>query len=128
MIIDTSALVAVVLPEPKEKAILSAIAAAGQRRISTGTWLEASIVIDQKHSSVFTTRFNALLARIDAELVPVSIEHATVARAAYERYGRGNHPAKLNYGDCFAYALAKLTGKPLLFKGNDFSQTDITRP
>ncbi len=71
-------------------------------------------------------RFETLLAKLNLDIVPVSVEQAAVARTAYLRFGRGNHPARLNYGDCFAYALAKVTGEPLLFKGNDFSQTDIT--
>ncbi len=71
-------------------------------------------------------RFETLLAKLSLEIVPVSVEQAHTARVAYRRFGRGNHPARLNYGDCFAYALAKVTGEPLLFKGDDFSQTDIT--
>ena len=116
---------AVVLFESDEEAILSAILAASPCRISAGTWLEACIVVEQRKRPAVLARFETLLAGLALDVVPVSAEQAVAARTAYQRFGRGNHPARLNYGDCFAYALAKVTGEPLLFKGNDFSQTDI---
>ncbi len=117
---------AVVLHETDARVMSAAMFGSDHRRISAGTWLEACIVIGQKKHPVATARFEALLAQLNMDVIPVTAEHAEVARTAYARFGRGNHPAKLNYGDCFAYALAKVSGEPLLFKGNDFSQTDIT--
>ena len=126
MIIDSSALVAVALLEEDGERLVHAMAEADARRISAATWLESCIVIERHKQAGVIARFEALLARLRADIVPVSFEQATEARLAHHRFGRGNHPARLNYGDCFAYALAKVTGEPLLFKGNDFSQTDIT--
>ena len=126
MIIDSSAFVAVALEEPDSDDILSLMAHAPQRRTSAATWLESCIVIDRRKRPAVTARFEQMLARLKTEIVPVDAEQIVAARLAHQRFGRGNHPAQLNYGDCFAYALAKVTGEPLLFKGNDFSQTDIT--
>ncbi len=126
MVIDSSALIAVAMLEPDGPALAAAMASAPRRRISAGTWLEACIVIDRRKQPGVSARFEALVKRLKTEIVPVSVEQAALAITAHQRFGRGNHPAKLNYGDCFAYALAKVTGEPLLFKGNDFSQTDIT--
>ena len=126
MIIDSSAFVAVAYEEADADLFLETMAAAARRRASAATWLESCIVIEGKRMPAIIARFEAILARLRTEIVPVTIEQAAVARIAYQGFGRGNHPAKLNYGDCFAYALAKLTGEPLLFKGKDFSQTDIT--
>ena len=83
------------------------------------------MVIDSRGGSLLARRFDEVIEGLGLEVVPVTLEQAQLARRAHQEYGRGNHPAKLNYGDCFAYALAKVTGEPLLFKGNDFSQTDI---
>ena len=124
MIIDSSALIALAESEPDQETIAVAIIEADRRRISAATWLEACIVMDGRESPA-TARFETLLAELDLEIVPVTAEQAAQARLAYQRFGRGNHPARLNYGDCFAYALAKASGEPLLFKGDDFSQTDI---
>ncbi len=126
MIVDSSAIIAVVLLEPDEDMILSAMLKAAACRISAGTWLETHIVVEQRKHPAVLARFETLLDRLMLDIVPVSVEQAQTARTAYQRFGRGNHPARLNYGDCFAYALAKVTGEPLLFKGDDFSQTDIT--
>jgi ribonuclease VapC len=126
LIVDSSALIAVVRLEPEEEVLLSAMVASSACRISAATWLEACIVVGQMRPATIRARFETLLAKLNLDIVPVSVEQAAVARTAYLRFGRGNHPARLNYGDCFAYALAKVTGEPLLFKGNDFSQTDIT--
>ena len=126
MIIDSSAFVAVAYEETDADLFLETMAAAACRRVSAATWLESCIVIEGKRIPTIIARFEAVLARLRTEIVPVTIEQAAMARIAYQRFGRGNHPAKLNYGDCFAYALAKVTGEPLLFKGNDFAQTDIT--
>ncbi len=126
MIIDSSAFVAVALEEADADRLLETMAGAARRRVSAATWLESCIIIESKRKSAVIARFESVLARLRTEIVPVTIEQAAAARVAYQRFGRGNHPAKLNYGDCFAYALAKVTGEPLLFKGSDFRQTDIT--
>ena len=126
MIIDSSAFVAVAYEETDADLFLETMAAAARRRVSAATRLESCIVIEGKRIPTIIARFEAVLARLRTEIVPVTIEQAAMARIAYQRFGRGNHPAKLNHGDCFAYALAKVTGEPLLFKGNDFAQTDIT--
>ena len=125
MIIDSSALIAVAFLEPDRVALATAMAEADTRRISAASWVESCMVVEQRKQAGAIARFEALLERLGAEIVPVSAQQAAEARIAYRRFGRGNHPARLNYGDCFAYALAKVMGEPLLFKGNDFSQTDI---
>ena len=94
-------------------------------RMSVANVLEASIVVESRGSEAAAHDLDALLERAEIELVPVTVEHIEAARRAWRRYGKGNHPAALNFGDCFAYALARTTGEPLLFKGGDFSQTDI---
>ncbi len=83
------------------------------------------MVLESKADSSVSFALDAYLARFDIELVPVTLEQAEAARVAWRRFGKGNHPARLNFGDCFSYALAKTSGEPLLFKGNDFAQTDI---
>ena len=125
MIIDSSALIAVAFMESGREVLADAMAAADICRISAATWLESCIVIESTKQAGAIARFEALLDRLSLDIVPVSVELAAEARLAHRRFGRGNHPARLNYGDCFAYALAKVSGEPLLFKGNDFSQTDI---
>ena len=87
--------------------------------------LEASIVVERRGGDAAAQELDTLLERAEVELAPVTVEHLEAARRAWRRFGKGNHPAALNFGDCFAYALAKATGEPLLFKGKDFAQTDI---
>ena len=87
--------------------------------------LEATMVLEGKAGPSVSFALDALLARFGIELVPVTLEQAEAARIGWRRFGKGNHPARLNFGDCFSYALAKTSGEPLLFKGNDFAQTDI---
>ncbi len=125
MIVDSSAVVSVVLDEPDGEALALTVSQALRPRMSAANWLEAAMVIDSRGGSLLARRFDEVVEGLGLEVVPVTLEQAHVARRAHQEYGRGNHPAKLNYGDCFAYALAKVTGEPLLFKGNDFSQTDI---
>ena len=124
MIVDSSALLAVVFNETEEERFARAMLAAPALRISAANWVEAAIVVDGKDPAV-ASRFEDLIGFLELEIVPVSVDLAYRARRAYREYGRGRHAARLNYGDCFAYGLAKLTGEPLLFKGNDFVQTDI---
>jgi len=125
MIIDTSALMAILQLEPEAKRILDAIKAADRRAISAATFVEAGIVAETRAGEQGARNLDAAVTRMRIEVVPLTVNHAVHARRAFRRYGRGRHPARLNFGDCFAYALAKASGEPLLFKGNDFSQTDI---
>ncbi len=125
MIVDSSAVVSVVLDEPNGEVLALTVSQAQRPRMSAANWLEAAMVIDSRGGSLLARRFDEVIEGLGLEVVPVTLEQAQLARRAHQEYGRGNHPAKLNYGDCFAYALAKVTGEPLLFKGNDFSQTDI---
>jgi ribonuclease VapC len=127
MIVDTSAVIAILRDEPEAMVCARAIESATRRGISAANFLEAAIVIDASRDPVASRRFDDLVR--DAQLViePVNEVQARIAREAYRDFGKGSgHPAQLNFGDCFAYALAKLTGEPLLFKGGDFPHTDVT--
>ena len=125
MIIDTSAVLAVLFGEPDAGRYEEAIAAAWPRRMSVVALLEAAMVVEGRGGAAAGQELDTLLERSEIELAPVTPEHANAARRAWRRFGKGNHPAALNFGDCFAYALAKTAGEPLLFKGEDFSRTDI---
>lgn len=127
MIVDTSAVVAILGQEPGWEAYAEALRAADGASMSTGTYVELGIVVDRLGDPSISRRLDRLLAAWNIELVPVSEEQAMIARAAYADYGRGTgHPARLNLGDCFSYALASHTDQPLLFKGTDFAHTDLT--
>ena len=127
MIIDTSALIAILRDEPEAAACARAIEAASRRLVSAASFLEAAIVIDGSRDPVASRRFDDLLREAQLVIEPVTESQARIAREAYRDFSRGSgHPARLNFGDCFAYALARLTGEPLLFKGTDFANTDIT--
>ena len=126
MIIDTSALLAVLRNEPEALSCAEAIEGAATRRISAANFLEAAIVIDASRDPIASRRLDDLLKVADIAIEPVTEDQARIGREAYRDFGKGSgHPAQLNFGDCFAYALAKATGEPLLFKGDDFSHTDI---
>jgi ribonuclease VapC len=125
MVIDSSTIVAVLLNEKNAAQIAQAIEAASQRLLSAANLLEASIVIESRKGEAGGRELDLLLYRTAIEIVAVDQDQAETARIAWRRFGRGRHPAGLNYGDCFAYALAKSRGLPLLFQGDDFSQTDI---
>lgn len=125
MVIDTSALIAVLLGEPDAGRVVQAIEAGSPRLLSAANLLEASIVIESRKGEAGGRELDLLLYRGEIEVVAVEQDQAEAARAAWRRFGKGRHPAALNYGDCFAYALAKTRHLPLLFRGNDFSQTDI---
>ena len=125
MIIDTSALLAILLDEPDARRYEDAIVAAWPRRMSAIALLEAAMVVESRSGAKAGHELDALLEKAEVELVPVTSEHVNAARRAWRRFGKGNHRAGLNLGDCFAYALAKTTGEPLLFKGQDFTHTDI---
>jgi ribonuclease VapC len=125
MIVDTSAALAVVLGEPGFEVFASAISASETRRISAASFLEASIVAETRAGDRGLRQFDSFIRESELAVEPVTHEHALIAREGFSNYGKGRHPAGLNFGDCFAYALAKSTGEPLLFKGQDFRQTDV---
>jgi ribonuclease VapC len=125
MIVDTSALLAIFFGEPEAEDFARAIAGAEVSRMSAANLLEAGIVADNQTDPRTGRQLDALVANFQLHIAAVTEEQVRIARQAYVDFGRGNHPAGLNFGDCFAYALAKATGEPLLFKGDDFAQTDI---
>jgi ribonuclease VapC len=126
VIVDTSALIAILRDEPEAPACARAIEAASRRRVSAANFVEAAIVIDGSRDPVASRRFDDLLREAQAEIEPVTEAQARIAREAYRDFGRGSgHAARLNFGDCFAYALARTTGEPLLFKGDDFTHTNV---
>ena len=127
MILDTSALVAILYREPEAAAFAQRIHDAAVCRLSVATHLELSMVIESQLGPEGTRQADAFLRRAGILIEPVTLEHGALARQAFLDFGKGRHKAGLNFGDCFSYALAKATGEPLLFKGNDFSQTDIQR-
>ena len=125
MIIDTSAILAILLRESDSERYEQAIADSWPRRMTAVALLEATMVVEGRGGIGASNDLDAFLKRTQVELVPVTAEHVASARQAWRRFGKGNHPAALNFGDCFAYALAAVSGEPLLFKGGDFAQTDI---
>ena len=126
MIVDASALIAILRDEPQARAFATAIAGGERRRMSAANYLEAAIVIDGSRNPIASRRFDDLLREAEIVIEPVTEQQAKIAREAYRDFGRGSgHPARLNFGDCFAYALAKTSGEPLLFKGDDFLHTGI---
>lgn len=124
MIVDSSALLAVILGEEDGARMAEAMVDAPCCRISAANWLEAAIVVDNRRNPGASDRFDDLLQALRVEVVPFDARHAALARAAHLRFGKGPK-AKLNFGDCMAYALAKASGEPLLFKGGDFARTDV---
>lgn len=126
MIVDTSAILAILRNEREAKACAVHIESADSCRMSAANFIEAAAVIDASRDPVVSRRFDDLLKAAQIVIEPVTESQARIARDAYRDFGRGSgHKAKLNFGDCFAYALAKETGESLLCKGNDFAQTDI---
>ena len=125
MIVDSSALLAVLLREPDSERYEAAIATAPDCRMSAVNLLETSIVVEGRGGAAAGHELDTFLERAGIEPAPVTTEQVQVARIAWRRFGKGHHPARLNLGDCFAYALAKSAGEPLLYKGDDFSRTDI---
>ena len=126
MVIDTSAVVAMLTDEPGADRYEAAIEADPVRLMSTATYLETSIVIESRYGEPGGRELDLWLHRAAVDLVAVHPEHAHLARVGYRKYGKGRHRAGLNYGDCFTYALAKVSGEPLLCKGDDFASTDVT--
>jgi ribonuclease VapC len=125
MVVDTSAVLVVLLEEPEAQAFLRRLRAAARPLLSAANWLELAIVVDGRKGPQWLPQLDAFLEGLDVVDVPVSLSQVRIAREAYRRFGKGNHPAGLNFGDCFAYALAKERDLPLLFKGDDFPLTDI---
>jgi ribonuclease VapC len=126
MIIDTSAIIAILRDEPEAPSFANAIAGAVTRRVSAVNYVEAGAVIDASRDPVASRRFDDLFRAAELLIEPVTESQARIAREAYRDFGKGSgHPAALNFGDCFAYALAKSAAEPLLFKGDDFTRTDL---
>jgi ribonuclease VapC len=125
MVIDTSALLAIFLAEPERKPFLDSILQSETRMISAANVLETGIVLEARRGESAGREFDLFLVRANLQIVSVDSEQAEIARSAWRKYGKGRHPAALNFGDCFAYALAKSSGEPLLAKGTDFVATDI---
>jgi ribonuclease VapC len=125
VVIDSSALVTLLLQEEEAQRLARAIAADPRRLISVFNWLETAIVIEAKKGEAGARELDLLMHRAQIEIVAMNPDQSEIARTAWRVYGKGNHSAGLNIGDCCAYALAKYSGEPLLFKGEDFSQTDI---
>ena len=125
MVIDTSALLCILQDEPERRDFNRLIESADFCRISTATFVEASIVVEARYGTDGTRDLDLLMAKAGIEQVPLNEEQAGLARRAFRLYGKGRHPAGLNYGDCFSYALARSLEQPLLFKGDDFTKTDI---
>ena len=125
MVIDASAIVAILQNEPEQDTFIEAIESADICLISAASFIEASIVILTRYGMDGILDFDLFLAKARIEISSVDSDQANIARRAFRDFGRGRHPAELNFGDCFSYALAKSLDLPLLFKGNDFSKTDI---
>jgi ribonuclease VapC len=125
MVVDTSAVLAILLNEPERRAFNEAIEAAESRRMSAASFVEVSIVIESRFGAEGVRDLDLFLERAGIELAAVDVEQAQTARRAYSRFGKGRHRAALNYGDCFAYALAVMLDEPLLYKGDDFGWTDV---
>lgn len=127
MIVDSSAIVAILLAEPERQVLLEAIQQAPEVAMTAASYLEVGMVVDGRGNPVLSRQYDALLEALGIEVVDTTAEQARVARAAHRDFGRGSgHPARLNFGDCLSYAAAVQDGAPLLFKGDDFIHTDVT--
>ena len=127
MIVDTSVIIAILREESDASALARALELAPTRRMSAATYVEAAVVTDSNSDAVLSRRFDELLRQASIAIEPFTLGQARIAREAYRDFGKGKHRAGLNFGDCFAYALAKVTSEPLLFKGDDFRKTDVER-
>lgn len=125
MVLDTSAIVALLTMEAEAVRIAQAIESDPLRLLSAATMVEVSIVLEARQGEAAVRELDLLLARANVQIEPVNAEQAELARQAWRRFGRGRHAAALNYGDCFSYALSRASGEALLFNGNDFKQTDV---
>ena len=127
MIVDTSAILAILYAEPEAGKLADRLETASRPSMSAATYVEAAIVADRHPDPITRRRFDDFIREAGINIEPVTEAQAMIAREAYRDFGKGSgHPAQLNFGDCFAYALARDRGEPLLFKGDDFSHTDIT--
>ena len=126
MIVDTSAVLAVLFGESDADRYARLMVQADRCRMSVANFLEAAMVVEGRAGAAGGDELDLLAQRTPIELEPVTVEHFEAARRAWRRFGKGNHPAGLNFGDCFAYALAETTGEPLLYKGDDFALTDMS--
>jgi ribonuclease VapC len=124
MVIDTSAILAILLREPERRRFLEAIEAADSNRMSVASFVESSIVIESRYGVEGLRDLDRFVARAGIELIPIDSEQGQLARSGFSRFGKGRHRAGLNYGDCFSYAAAISLGEPLLCKGDDFIHTD----
>jgi ribonuclease VapC len=128
MIVDSSAIVAILRGEPEAEPFLAIIRAEPDAEMSAGNYLEIGIVIDRDGDAVLSAELDPMLDQLGINIVTVTPEHARIARQAYRDFGRGSgHPAKLNFGDCFAYALAMERGQALLYKGDDFEHAGLAK-
>jgi ribonuclease VapC len=127
MVLDTSALLTLLLDEPEAEDFRTAVEEDSTRLASAATLLETALVIEARKGEPGGRELDTLIQKADVVVVPVDAEHVSEARRAFRRFGKGRHPAGLNFGDVFAYAPARTTGEPLLFKGDDFAKTDIGR-
>jgi ribonuclease VapC len=126
MIVDSSAIVAILKDEPEGLLFSKVLDSAGFIRMSAASYFETSIVIDRNRNPVLSAGLDDLIETAKIEIEPVTVEQAKIARQAYRDYGRGSgHPANLNFGDCFSYALAQEKREPVLWKGDDFGHTDL---
>jgi ribonuclease VapC len=125
MVIDTSAILAILLFEPDRESFTNAMLEAETRAISAANVLESGIVLESRRGETAGREFDLFLNQAGFDVIPVDAEQVEIARLAWRRYGKGRHAAALNFGDCFAYALAKVLNEPLLAKGTDFGRTDI---
>jgi ribonuclease VapC len=125
MVVDTSILIAIVLKEQGFEELVFKLAEADVRCLSAARYLEASIVLLKRRGKGIELELDRTIYELEITIIPVTATHARIARQAFLDYGKGQHPARLNFGDCFAYALAKSRSEPLLFKGDDFQQTDV---
>lgn len=125
MVIDTSAIIAILAGEPEGTEFDQKIVASTECLVSAATYVEAHIVIEARTGEAGTRELALYLHEAGMTIIPVDRDQADIARAAYRVFGKGRHPASLNFGDCFSYALAKRLGAPLLYKGEDFARTDL---
>src|ERR1700755_2189692 len=125
MVLDTSAILAILQNEPERRKFNEAIEAAETRSLSTASFVECSMIVESRYGADGVRDLDLFIAKAHVSLVPVDEEQANFARRPFQKFGKGRHPGGLNFGDCFSYALSKSLDLPLLFKGNDFSQTDV---
>lgn len=125
MVIDTSILLAILQDEPERRVFNEALEAAESRLMPAAAFVETSIIIESRYGTDGLRDLDVFIDRAGIEIVPVDVEQAHIARRAFSQFGKGRHPAGLNFGDCFSYSLARARGESLFFKGDDFSQTDV---